>query len=86
VELCDDKGIVNPVADNLLKFSIQGPGKIVGVGNANPLSTESFQAEERKAWRGRCLVIVKAESKPGDIVLTVSSGGMKTASATINAK
>ncbi len=86
VELCDDNGRMNPVAENLLRFKIEGPGKIVGVGNANPLSTESFQTEERKAWRGRCLVIVKAESKPGDIMLTVSSTGMKTSSLTLNAK
>jgi beta-galactosidase len=86
VELCDDMGRMNPVAENLLKFKIEGPGKIVAVGNANPVSTESFQAEERKAWRGRCLVIVKAENKQGDIVLNASSDGMKTASVTINAR
>src|SRR5690606_5061165 len=36
VELTDTAGIINPKADNLIRFSLEGPGTIVGVGNANP--------------------------------------------------
>ena len=49
------KAITNPLAENLVKFQIDGPGTIVGVGNANPRSLESYQAPQRKAWQGRCL-------------------------------
>ena len=69
VELTDDKGYRNPDAENLLKFEIEGAGSIAGVGNANPISVESFQQPQRKAWLGRCLVIVKSAKKAGDILL-----------------
>ncbi|MDE3145668.1 MAG: DUF4982 domain-containing protein, partial [Bacteroidota bacterium] len=40
VSIKDEKGRTVPVADNLVKFSIDGPGKIIGTGNGNPSSHE----------------------------------------------
>ena len=80
VELADASGVLNPKADNLLKFEIEGPGTIVGVGNANPVSLESNQQPQRKAWRGRCLVIIKTELKPGKILLKATSDAAPSAS------
>lgn len=78
VTLADTKGVRNPSADNLVQFEVEGPGTIVGVGNANPMSTESYQLPQRKAWHGRCLVIVKGEG-----VLKAKTEGLPTASVTI---
>lgn len=30
---------------------------VVAVGNANPVSLESYQQSQRKAWQGRALVV-----------------------------
>lgn len=87
VELLDAKGNRNPLAENQVKFEIDGPGTIVGVGNANPQSLESYQASQRKAWRGRCIVIVKAGKEAGEIKLKAIAEGINTAaSIIINAK
>jgi beta-galactosidase len=86
VELTDASGIRNRKAENLVKFSIEGEGTIVGVGNANPMSIESNQLPQRKAWRGRCLVIVKSSGKPGTISLSASVEGLPGAVAGITAK
>jgi hypothetical protein len=40
VAIQDSKGRVMPTADNLVQFSIEGPGKIIGTGNGNPSSHE----------------------------------------------
>ncbi len=85
VELVDVNGVRNPKAENEVKFRVSGPGSIVGVGNANPMSTESYQLPQRKAWKGRCLVIVKSGNNPGKITLTASSDGLPSSSVTINA-
>jgi len=84
VELLDDKGIRNPKAEDLVKFEIEGPGTIVGVGNANPISIESYQLPQRKAWQSRCLVIVKSDNKTGKIVVKATSDGLKPANIVIN--
>jgi beta-galactosidase len=78
VELTDKNGIVDPKSENLVRFSIEGPGTIIGVGNANPISTESCSRPERKAWHGRCLVIIKSENKGGIIKLKAESDGLQT--------
>lgn len=78
VELTDVKGTLTPRANNLLRFKVEGPGVIAGVGNANPESIESDQLPQRKAWRGKCLVIIKSTGKPGDITLTVNAMHLKS--------
>ena len=83
VELQDANGTRDPKAQNLLAFQVAGPGTIAGVGNANPVSVESYQRPERKAWQGRALVIVKAGNQPGDIRLKVSSPGLPGSEITI---
>ena len=86
IELKDARGIRSPKAENLLRFAVDGPGTIVGVANANPMSVESYTRPERKAWRGRALVIVKAGRTPGDIRLRVTSAGLPAAETTIQAR
>jgi beta-galactosidase len=86
IELTDNKGVRNPKAENLVKFEVEGPGTIVGVGNANPVSLESYQLKQRKAWLGRCLVIIKSEKKPGLIKLKVSSTGLPANEIIINSE
>jgi beta-galactosidase len=85
VELVDARGVRDPKAANLLRFAVEGPGTIVGVGNANPVSTESYQQPRRKAWRGRCLVIVKSERRAGRITLRASAQGLAPATLAIHA-
>jgi len=86
VELVDAKGNKDPKAENLVKFEIEGAGTIVGVGNANPVSIESYQLPQRKAWQGRCLVIVKSKKEVGNITLKASADGLTAAQVTIVSK
>jgi beta-galactosidase len=79
VELTDKNGICNPKAENQVAFKLDGPGTIVGVGNANPVSLESFQLPQRKAWHGRCLVVVKSDKTAGRITLIATASGLRSA-------
>lgn len=79
VELTDSKGIRNPKADNLITFSVEGPGTIEAVGNANPISLESYQSHQRKAWRGRCMVVIKSLPVTGKIIIAAKSEGLEMA-------
>ncbi|CAN5784574.1 glycoside hydrolase family 2 TIM barrel-domain containing protein [soil metagenome] len=85
VELLDANGNRNPLADNAVEFSVDGPASIAGVGNANPRSLEGYQQPKRNAWQGRCLVILKAGKSLGKISLTANVAGMKPVSISIDA-
>ena len=85
VEVTDQKGVLNPKAENLINFTLEGPGTIAGVGNANPVSTESYQQPQRKAWRGKCIIVIKSTKETG-IILKAKGEGLKTATIVIGSK
>ena len=85
VELVDARGVRHPKAESLVSFALEGPGTVVGVGNAKPVSTESYQRPQRKAWQGKALVVVKAARRPGRITLRVTAQGLPPASIIIDA-
>jgi len=84
VEVVDAQGTRDPRASNLMHFQVQGAGSIVGVGNANPLSTESCQSPGRHCWEGRCLVILRSWRQKGLLTLKVSSEGLPANEVTVN--
>jgi len=58
---------VVPTADNLVKFSIEGLGRILGVANENPNSHEpdTDKASELMACKGYCMVLVQSDKLAG---------------------
>jgi beta-galactosidase len=76
-EILDSKGLRNPDAGNLIKFEIEGPGKIIAVGSSDPLGNQSFTKPERKAYQGRCQVIIRAENSAGEIRLKAFSDSLQ---------
>jgi len=78
VTIADKNGLLVPRSHNLLKFSVTGPGEIVAVGNGDAASHEPFQAKQRKAFNGLCLVIVKAKAgQAGKMVLKAEAEGLE---------
>jgi beta-galactosidase len=81
VKIVDINGYVVPDAENLVKFDLQGAGKLLGVDNGNPVSHESFQINERKTFAGLPLAIVEAGGDLGELRVSVASE--KLAGATL---
>lgn len=86
VSVTDKEGRLCPVADNLISFQIEGEGLLAAVGNGNPVSHESYQSPQRKAFFGQCLAIIRSENKQGKVLLTASSEGLPDATLTIQIK
>lgn len=83
VEILDKEGILEPNADNQLTFEVKGAGTIVAVGNADLKDTDSYIGYQRKAWKGRAIVVVKSTRKEGKIMLKVISPGLVPATVSI---
>jgi beta-galactosidase len=86
VEITDKNGVLNPQANNQINFSIEGDGNILAVGNSNPTSIESFQQPTRKAFEGKCLVIVQSVKQAGEIRIKAASENLKGAEVIIKAE
>jgi beta-galactosidase len=85
VAVADAKGLTVPTAGNLVKFTISGGGKIIGVGNGEPSSHEADKASQRSAFAGLCMAIVQSGQQPGPITLTAESDGLAPATITLQA-
>jgi len=84
VRIEDKDGNICPMADNLVKFKVEGAGRIAAVDNGNAASVESFQADNRKAFSGMCLLIVRSQrGQPGKIRIEATSEGLRTAEAQV---
>jgi beta-galactosidase len=85
VEVVDAEGLVDPTAEHLIGFTARGAGSIAAVGNGNPQSTEPYRGAQRQAFRGRCLVVLKSNGEPGEIVLEASAEGLAGQALTVRA-
>jgi beta-galactosidase len=76
VSILDKDGNLCPLAENLVNFKISGAGTLRAVGNGNPASLEPFEASYRKAFYGRCMVILQSTNELGMINVTAESDGL----------
>jgi len=86
VAVVDAEGRIVPEADNLVVFSVDGPGRIIGVGNGDPSSHEADRAGFRRAFHGRCQAILEAGAVPGTVVVTASAAGVRSAQVSVSAE
>jgi len=83
VEALDAKGTPCPLAENLVRFKVDGPAEIAGVGNGNPLSIEPFQANSRKLFYGKAMLILRTRpGQAGTVKVTASSDGLTSGETT----
>ncbi|MDB5211134.1 MAG: Beta-galactosidase Arabinogalactan endo,4-beta-galactosidase, partial [Sediminibacterium sp.] len=88
LSVVDKEGREVPDADNMISFTISGPGKIIGVGNGDPSSHEpdkylNGETWQRNLFNGKCQVIVQSTGQPGAIKFEAKAKGLTTASTDI---
>ncbi len=85
VEIEDDFGTVMPLAKDRIRFALEGPGRIVAVGNGSSFGLDSFaDVSSHPLYNGRALVIVRRGGGSGlPLKLTASADGVRSASVQI---
>jgi beta-galactosidase len=87
VTAVDVEGREHPLADDLVRFTVSGPGGIAGTCSGNPLSYEPFQADYRHLFYGRALLVVRPEEgRGGEIAIVAEAEGLEPARLTIRAR
>ena len=85
VELVDEYGTVLPLAQDRVKFTLEGPGEILAVGNGSTGGMDSFaQTASHPLYYGRAAVVVRRDGGSGlPLKLSASVPGIRTDSVTI---
>ncbi|RYZ98160.1 MAG: DUF4982 domain-containing protein, partial [Moraxellaceae bacterium] len=84
VDILDAQDTLVPNASNLVNFTIEGPGVLVGVDNGNAISLESYKGKSRSAFSGKVMAIVQSTKTAGTITLKVTSAGLTASEVKIN--
>jgi len=92
VSALDAQGRVVPVAQNKINLTIEGTGKILGVGNGDPSCHEpdtfvsSTNQWSRTLFNGLAEVIVQSTKDAGEIKLTASADGLTSATVSVQSQ
>lgn len=79
VEVVDKDGNLCPHAENQIFFDVKGNATIAGVDNGCQTSMERFKDNKRKAFFGKCLVVLQSTKQTGEAVLTAKGIDLKDA-------
>jgi beta-galactosidase len=84
VAVVDEKGRPVPTASDLLNFKLDGPGRLIGVGNGDPSCHEddkpsSPREAKRSLFNGLAMVLVQSLKQAGEIKLLASAGKLDPA-------
>jgi beta-galactosidase len=83
--LGDGDGRVHNSHDRLVSVELTGPGELLAVASANPVTEEPFGSAETTTFDGRALAIIRPTG-PGEIVLTVRTEGCPPVTLNLRAK
>jgi len=86
VEVQDAQGRTAPLADNDVIFRINGPGRLIGVGNGDPAGHESDKGSSRKAFCGMSMAVVQSTKSAGEITVDATSPGLTSAGVRVPSK
>ena len=78
IAISDDAGILNPVGNLLLGFSLQGDGEIMGASSPSLNCSLGFDLPRVYSSHGKALVIIKAGDNSGELILSAYGENLKT--------
>ena len=85
IEVVDQKGRPVPTANDLMSFKLDGPGRLIGMGNGDPSCHEDDKPAtpreaKRSLFNGLAMVLVQSLKEPGEIKLTAVAEKLEPAS------
>lgn len=83
----DQRGDIVPEANNLITFTLDGPGGIIATDNGDPADFTSFPSLERNAYSGLAGLILRGQSsKEGVITVGATADGLQAGMIVVNSK
>ena len=77
IQAVDSKGRRVPMAQDELKFEVEGDARIVAVTNGDINSDELNATDHRRLWNGSAMVILRAGKSPSKIALKTTSDNFR---------
>ena len=87
VEVVDAKGTLCPRDNPMVRFTVNGPATIAGIGNGNPLGLDPFGDAQHPLFFGKAMLILRTEpGKKGTVTITAEADGVTAGRATVRCR
>lgn len=86
IDVVDANGNPVPDAQNRVTFDVEGEGELLAVDNGWQTDYQSYTDNNRRAYSGKVLAIVRSSKKAGTITLTASADGLESAQVQIQTR
>jgi beta-galactosidase len=86
VEVVDKDGQLQPNADELISFTLTGPGTIAGLGSANLKGEEPYQGTQCHVFHGKALIVLRGSKEAGALQLKAEATGLAPGQTEITCK
>lgn len=86
LDIVDRNGVLCPYASDELSFELQGPVRLLGVDNGDPVDMFPYKQPCCRSFRGKCVLLVQPADMPGKAVITVRSDKLKEKKITLDIK
>jgi beta-galactosidase len=82
-DIVDAASRMVPSGNHTVTWKIEGPGKLIGVENGDPLDLAPHKVNTRKAFYGKCLAMIQTTGEIGEIRITATADGLEPHVVTI---
>lgn len=80
IELEDVNGVPYRWGDPLVSVQVSGAGELLAIGSGDPESEEPYVGNQRKAFQGRLLAVIRTSAQTGRIQVSAQADNLPTAS------
>jgi len=78
IDVVDKNGYFCPLASNLVEVEVSGPATILAMDNGDPIELTPYKVNQKKAFRGKCLLMLQATAESGTVTVKLNSPGLET--------
>ena len=78
IDIVDANGNFCPMASNDVKVEVSGPATILAMDNGDPIELTPYRVNNKKAFRGKCLLMLQTTAEPGLVTVNLSSNDLNT--------
>ena len=86
LEVIDEQGRMVPYADHNVTVTIEGPARLIGMENGDPIDSTHYKLNHRRAFNGMLQAIIQSETTPGTITITATATELKSTTQSIQLK
>jgi beta-galactosidase len=86
INIADKEGNLVYLGNNKIKIQTDGPIRLLGLEDANPSNIDSYNSNERNAYKGRLLAYIQALDEGGTAKIIINSPELKSCELLIEVK